>query len=151
MIDQIPPDSEGLSEDTNSTAPQPAKPALPWHRKLLNYLKQLALIEAILCLLAGFTFIFTGRLSLIAYSERLFYIGVFVTLVGGFVAVAIMLAGASVRFTKPEQARQAWDTILERRQIAEKRYDASIQVWLIGAVCIALSALLQVISARFGL
>ena len=63
------------------------------------------------------------------------------------IVLAISLTGKSLgiptRARKPEEARVLLDRHLEVRDAIEKRYNAGIQLWLIGLVCVALSALVQ--------
>ena len=151
MLDHPPTGSEIQPDSSENPPAEPQKPPVPRRVRILRYVKNVVYIELALCALAALSFLFTRGFTLITYSERLFYIGLSITLVGGFVAVAVMFIGADTRIRKLDPATHAWDVILERRRLAEKRYDASVQVWLIGALCIVISAIVQVLSARLGL
>ncbi len=111
------------------------------------YLKDIVLSDLAIGLIVGLTFLFTGKFTFLAYSERLLYAGIIVILAGGVVGVATMFAGrgfgipAIIR--RPEEARRFLDHFEEYRDEVEKRHDVSILIWLVGMGCIGLSALVQ--------
>ena len=114
----------------------------------LAYLKSIILVDLVICGIVGLTFLFVGRFSFLAYSERMFYAGIIMVLLGGIVGFAVMFSGRSfgipVFIRRPEEARRLLDHFSEYREEIEKRYDASILIWLIGLGCIAISALVEV-------
>ncbi len=116
-------------------------------RKALIFLKNILLSDLAISLIVGLTFLFTGKFTFLAFSERLFYAGVFVILIGGVVGAATMFAGRSfgipVIIRRPTEARRFLDHFQEYREEVEKRYDVGILIWLVGLGCIGLSALVQ--------
>jgi hypothetical protein len=117
-----------------------------WHTNLqswLVYLKQTFSYAFSVAILVGASFIFTGDLSAQAYSDRLFTVGILITLLGVFIFVTI--AGTRRRLGIPtlakntEEARKVLDHAEELRDKAEKRYDLGAQVWSVGIACLVLS------------
>ena len=119
----------------------------------LSYLKQVFLAAAGVAMIVGVSFIFTNDFTARAYSDRLFIVGVFLTMLGVFVFVTI--AGTRRNMGLPtlartkEDAQKIFSHTDELRAKAEKRYDAGSQVWIIGAACMVLSILLYYILSIF--
>jgi hypothetical protein len=115
--------------------------------KVLILVRNVLAINAAICLGVALTFLIKGSFSFLAYSERLFWAGLVAILLGGMVGFAIMFSGKSFGIPtiirRPEEAKKLLDHFGEYREEVEKRYDASITIWLIGLVCIAISALVQ--------
>ena len=116
----------------------------------LNYIvKRVLLYDLILLALALFSFLLTGRFSFVALSERIFWFAVVVFLIAGTVALAQMVPGKIFMFPynirKPDEAKKFMEEGVTNREQAEKRFDAGIQLWLIGLVCLAVSALVQIL------
>ena len=114
----------------------------------LDYLwKKVLRVVLALCLVAGLTFLFTGGFSFLAFSERIFWAGLLVIMVGGTIALAMMFSPKAFNFPfnirKPEDAKKYIDNIPAEREKNEQRLDAGIQLWLIGLTCIGISALVQ--------
>jgi len=111
----------------------------------LLYLKQIFTYAFSVAVLVGASFMFTGDLSAQAYSDRLFTVGILITLLGVFVFVTI--AGTRRNMGIPtlaktkEDARKILDRSQELREKAEKRYDTGSQVWAVGIACLVLSVL----------
>jgi hypothetical protein len=55
--------------------------------------------------------------------------------------------GIPMLIRKPEEAKKLIDNFVDFRELVEKRYDAGIQIFLVGLGCIAVSALVQVFLA----
>ncbi len=115
--------------------------------RIAAYLKIVLVVEAVICLGVALTFLFFGRFSFLAYSERLFWAGIIVVLLGGVVGFGVMFSGKGfgipLIIRKPEEARRLLDNFGEYREEIEKRYDASLTIWAVGLVCIAISALVE--------
>ncbi len=115
-------------------------------KQSLVYLKQIVLSAVGVAALVGVSFYFTKGYTVKAYSDRLFIVGVMITLGGVF--VFITMAGTRRRMGLPtlaknkEEARKIMDRSDELRDKTEKRYDAGSQIWVIGTACMVLSVLL---------
>jgi hypothetical protein len=96
------------------------------------------------------TFIVTGRFSLLALSERLFWVSIFFFFVGGTVAMANVVSSRGMRFPfyfrKPEDAKNYMDNLPDYREQAEKRLDVGIQLFFIGLMILGFSALIEMLS-----
>jgi hypothetical protein len=126
-------------------------------RKLLsltiNYLAKKVLIYCLgFSVLVGATFLFTKGFSFDTYSDRLVWAGLFLFLASGIVWLGVFTAGSqfgvpgSIR--KPDDARKYFDHQAKIRDTIEKRYDAAIQIWVIGLGCIGIGALVQIMASR---
>jgi hypothetical protein len=117
----------------------------PTLQNWLLYLKQTFSYAFSVAVLVGASFMFIGDLSAQAYSDRLFTVGILITLLGVFVFVTI--AGTRRRLGIPtlakntDEARKMLDHAEELRDKTEKRYDAGAQVWAVGIACLVLSVL----------
>ena len=111
----------------------------------LVYLKQVSSYAFSVAVLVGASFFFTGDLSARAYSDRLFTVGILITLLGVFIFVTI--AGTRRRMgiptlaRKADDARKMLDSAEELREKTEKRYDLGAQVWAVGIACMAFSVI----------
>jgi small basic protein len=114
-------------------------------QKWLVYLKQIFTYAFSVAILVGASFMFIGDLSAQAYSDRLFMVGILITMLGVFVFVTI--AGTRRRMGIPTVAKNKEDAVKimehaqELRDKAEKRYDAGAQVWAVGIACLVISVL----------
>jgi sugar phosphate permease len=112
----------------------------------LVYLKQTFTFAFGITAITGISFVFTGGFSARSYSDRLFTIGIIVTMIGVFVFITI--AGTRKNMGIPliikteEDARKVMEKTQELRDKAEKRYDAGSQVWATGIACMVISVLL---------
>lgn len=116
--------------------------------KIVNYLaKKVLVFDLGLMALAALSFVFTGNLTGVAYSERIFWIGLVVFLIAGTIAMAQMVPGRILFFPfnirRIEDARKFVKETGEFREQAEKRIDLGLQLFLIGLGCLAVSALVQ--------
>jgi hypothetical protein len=120
--------------------------------KVLHYLKRVTLIVLAILVAVGASFIFTRGLTFLAYSNRLFWAGIGCVMVGGLVVMSLMNLshdiGVPSVITKKEDARKFMDSNLELRDKIEKRYDLAAMFWLVGLVCIGISALVQLVGSR---
>lgn len=119
--------------------------------KALVYFRDILLVDLGICLLVAVTFLFTKKFSFLAYSERIFWAGLVTTLLGGLVAFAAMFSGRSLGIPtiirKPEEAKNFLDHFEEYIEEVNKRHDVSINLFIVGVGCIAISALIQTILA----
>ena len=114
-------------------------------QRWLVYLGKTSLYALGVAALIGMSFLFTGSFSAKTYSDRLFTVGILITLLGVFVFVT--MAGTRKNMGLPtiarttEDARKVMERAQELREKAEKRYDAGSQVWAVGIACLVLSIL----------
>ncbi|MFZ6030970.1 MAG: hypothetical protein ACOYYS_24955 [Chloroflexota bacterium] len=121
-------------------------------RSSVRYLRTMAVwvlrFELLLLAVSLLSFLFTGGLSWVALSDRLFWLSLIPISLGVFGILAVITAGASTnpgRVFKPEQARLLMDNFVKSRQSVDARYDFCILMWVSGMLCIGLSALVQLI------
>jgi len=117
--------------------------------KALVYLRNVLLVDLAVILFVAFTFVFTGNFTFMSFSERIFWAGLGFTLAAGLVAFGAMFSGRSFGIPtiirKPEEAKKLLDhlQIGDFQVEVEKRHNVSIQLFVIGLGCIAISALVQ--------
>ena len=120
---------------------------------ILRYLKRVALIVLAVTVAVGLSFVFTGGLTFLAYSNRLFWAGIGFFVADGVVYMSLMTIshdiGVPSVITKKEDARKFMDKNLELRDKIEQRYDLAAMLWLVGLVCIGISALVQILASRW--
>jgi len=117
--------------------------------KVVVYLfKDVLLPAVILGILTVLSFLFTGKFSILALSNRFFWVGMAVNLMAGVLVLFQGMAGRDYGvpslIRKPADAKKLLDHNLDIRANMEKRYNIAGRVWLIGMACIGLSALVQV-------
>jgi hypothetical protein len=116
-------------------------------KKVLVFLRSIALVDLVISLLVAFSFVLTGNFSFVAYSERLFWTGLAVTILAAMVALASMFSGSSFGIPaiirRPEEAKRFLARFGDMRAEVEKRQNLSIQMFFIGLGCIGVSALVQ--------
>ncbi len=121
-------------------------------QKILHYiLRRVLVYDLILIVIAALTFIFTGGLTPLAFSERIFWVGLFVFVLAGMMVLSYIVPSRFLLFPynirKPEDAKKFVDETPEVFKEKEKRLDVGIQIWLIGAVCLAVAAIIQSVLA----
>jgi thiol:disulfide interchange protein len=122
--------------------------------KVLVYLLKKVLLPAIvLSAVVALSFLFTGKFSVLALSDRIFWVGMAVNILAG---ILVLFQGAAGRdfgvagvVRKPADAKKLLDSNLDIRVKMEKRYNIAGQVWLIGMACVGLSALVQVLFPNY--
>jgi hypothetical protein len=118
--------------------------------RVWRFLMPVLIAVAIVFVVAGTSFLFWGEFSFPAYSGRLFWGGIAAILVGGFVVVASLgsysTLGTPSVLTAPGDARVAHSRIVDHLRTNEKRYSFVFRMWAIGILCIAASALVDVLS-----
>lgn len=111
----------------------------------LVYLGQVFLYASGVAVLVAASFLFTGKFSAINFSDRLFIVGIFITLFGVFIFITIggtrRNMGLPTYAKTKEDARKIIDHADEIREKTEKRYDAGSKVWAVGTACMLLSIL----------
>jgi hypothetical protein len=118
---------------------------------LLNFLyylyKKVIRVCLVTCVVVGLSFLITGKFSILAYSERVFWGGIVFILLGGTIVMAQLFGSGGfdvVKMNKDQtKAKDFMDQFLDFRLKLEDRFDVAIQLWLIGFSCIAVSALVQ--------
>ena len=110
-------------------------------------------IVAAAALLAAVSFFVWGKsegFSVRAYSERLFWAGIALIAAGGIVVVASIgsfsTLGTPSVLTAGADARNAQSRIQDHFRVNSKRYGFVLRTLPSGILCIAISALLEVIS-----
>jgi hypothetical protein len=119
----------------------------PFFEKALHFLRSVVVVDLCIILVVAVSFLFTGKFTFVAFSERMFWAGMILTLIAGVVGVAAGLAGSNfgipVFITRPEHAKKLVDNMSDYRAAVENRYDVAIQLFIMGLGCIAISALVQ--------
>jgi hypothetical protein len=119
---------------------------------ILRYLKKVTLIVLGIFLAVSVSFIFTKGFTFLEFSNRLFWGGIASFIVGGVVVMTLMNLnhdiGVPSVITKKEDARKFMDSNLLLRDKIEKRYDLAAMFWLVGLLCIGLSAVVQILGSR---
>jgi len=122
--------------------------------KALAYLLKKVLLPAvILGILTALSFLFTGKFSVLALSDRFFWVGMAFTILAGILVLFQGMTGRDFGVPtvvrKPAEAKKLLDHNLDIRANMEKRYNIAGQVWLIGMACVGLSALVQVLFPNY--
>jgi hypothetical protein len=109
------------------------------------FLTKVLLPGLVITALTGLSFFFYGPFSSLAYSNRLFLIGVVFMVIGTVVVFAQMITGrgSDIFFggnkDRLGKAKRFLNGSLEEREIKEKRYNVGGVLWLIGIMCILAS------------
>ncbi len=115
--------------------------------KVLVYARDIILADLGLSLLVSVSFLFTRNFSFTALSERVFWVGLGITVIAGMVGFGAMFAGRSFGIPsiirRPAEAKRLIDNLSDYRAEVDKRNDLSFRIFLIGLGCIAVSALVQ--------
>jgi hypothetical protein len=117
---------------------------------ILELARQSLMILAGLMAAALASFLFTGGFSWEILSERIFWAAMIPMAIGAFGSLSIVVTGGTLsatRILKPEQAKAVLDGLPDLRRRSDQRYDFSIQMWVIGMVCVGISALVQTVGA----
>ena len=119
-------------------------------KRIWRFLMPILIAVAVVFVGAGASFLFWGEFSFQAYSGRLFWGGIAAILCGGFVVIASLgsysTLGTPNVLTAPGDARVAHSRIVDHFRTNEKRYSFVFRMWAIGILCIAASALVDVLS-----
>jgi len=120
-----------------------------------RFLRTAILIDLFLAAVTAVSFLFFGSFSSKDYSDRLFMVGIAVMVIGSLGLFAVI--GASRHFglpfnvTKPKDAKKLHDNIIDILRSTDKRYDVSIQIWVVGVLCIILSAVIHLALVGLGI
>jgi hypothetical protein len=114
------------------------------------FFRTVLIISAAIVLVTGGSFLVLGAFSFQEYSARLFWGGIGAIIFGGFAVVASLgsysTLGTPNVLTAPGDARVAHERIGEQIRMNAGRYMFSFRMFAAGALCIALSALVEVLS-----
>lgn len=117
---------------------------------VLRYIGRILLFSLGASVLALLSFIFTGGLTSVSLSDRIFWAGMIFMMGAVVLVIAISSAGLGQglpnMIRRPEEARDLMEKNLKVREAMEKRYDLCILLWLAGMGCIGISVLVQVYS-----
>jgi len=118
----------------------------PWYIRVGKYFffKVLVFDLALVALTAA-SFWFLGPWSALAYSDRLFWVGVVVILAGGLVLMVMSFVRRDERTRmapEPGEPRNVLRRTPSMLSGTDKRYNISTQLWLIGLGCIGFSVLM---------
>lgn len=117
---------------------------------LWKFFKPVVILVPIIMAGVGVSFLFWGEFSPRAYSDRLFWAGIGTMMVGGFVIWAALgsyrTLGTPSILTAPGDAPIAHERIREHMKMNAGRYTFILRMLLIGGICIAASALVEVLS-----
>ena len=109
--------------------------------------RQVLLVDAVIFGVVLVSFLFFGPITAVSLSERVFWAGMLVMLVGAVATAGTAFAGKSfgvpLIIRKPEDARRLLDLGPEIHAEKEKRYNVGVRLWLIGLGCVAISALVE--------
>jgi hypothetical protein len=121
-----------------------------WTKAVWHLLRPAPIVAGIVVVGAALSFLVTGDFSFQAYSERLFWGGIGLSLLGGFAVVAALGAyrtlGTPSVLTAPGDARIAHARVGEYLQTNARRYGFTIRMILAGAICIGASALASLLA-----
>ena len=120
-------------------------------KKAWRYIWPLLVIWVAVVVLAALSFlVLDGEFTWRIYSDRLFWGGIAVILVGSFAVVSVLgsmnTMGTPSVITAPADARIAHEKIGEYIRMNAGRYKFSIRMFVVGALCIGSSALVEVLS-----
>jgi len=120
-------------------------------KKVWRYIWPLLVIWVAVVVLSALSFlVLKGEFTWPAYSNRLFWGGIVVVLVGGFAVVSVLgslnTMGTPSVITAPGDARIAHEKIGEYLKTNSRRYGFSFRMFIVGALCIGTSALVEVLS-----
>jgi hypothetical protein len=122
-----------------------------WGLALWRFLRPTVIAVVLVVVGARLSFFLAGEYNVQAYSDRLFWGGIGVGLLGGFAVVASLGAystlGTPSVFTAPGDAPIAHARVADYLETNARRYGFTIRMVLAGALCIGLSALVSVLAA----
>ncbi|HUT20324.1 MAG TPA: hypothetical protein VM366_14305 [Anaerolineae bacterium] len=121
-----------------------------WSIALWRFLRPAVIAVGIVVVGAALSFLVAGEFSFPAYGERLFWGGIGLSLLGGFAVVASLGAystlGTPSVLTAPADARIAHSRVGEYMETNARRYGFTIRMVVAGALCIGLSALVNLLA-----
>jgi hypothetical protein len=115
-----------------------------------RFLRPVLLIITTAVLVTGSTFLVWGDFTWRAYSDRLFWTSIGVILLGGIVTWSALgsynTLGTPNVLTAPGDARIAHSRVKEHIQMNAKRYTVILRLFAAGAICMAISALVELLT-----
>jgi hypothetical protein len=116
----------------------------------VNFSKRVLLPALVVTALVGLSFIFFGPISSLAYSDRLFLVGIGFMALGAMVIFAQMITtrGMDVFFgnkREGKEVKKALNLDPASRIEVEERYNVGAQLWLIGLICMLIGAIITLI------
>jgi hypothetical protein len=115
-----------------------------------RFLKSVLIVVVVALLGTGGTFLIRGEFTWRAYSDRLFWVGIGVTVLGGFFIWSALgsysTLGTPNVLTAPGDARIAHSRIKEHIAMNAKRYAVATPFLAAGALCMATSALIEILT-----
>jgi magnesium-transporting ATPase (P-type) len=123
--------------------------------RLLKIAVWIFLISFGITLMIGVSFIFTGGFSSRTFSDRVFWIGMIVTVACTSILSALALFRRNFDIPRTTtKVKDAWERMehdFEVRKKLEVHYTLWILGWLVGIICIVFSALIQILLSKFNL
>ncbi len=114
---------------------------------LIIFLRRVVLAAVILSALVAGSFLVFGKFSYAAFSERLVWTGIGCALVGGFLVFSTTVGGrdygTSGMFIRSAHVNALIDWNIEIRKDVEKKFDYTIQLFLIGVLVFLLGVLVD--------
>ena len=114
---------------------------------LIIFLRRVVLVAAILAALVALSFLMFGKFSYAALSERLVWTGIGCAMVGGFLVFSQTIGGrdygTSGMFIRSAHVNALIDWNIEIRKNVEKKFDYTIQLFLIGMLVFLLGVLVD--------
>jgi hypothetical protein len=118
--------------------------------KIWRFFRPVLIIDLVLLIVVGVSFLFARPFSVRAYSDRLFWGGIVAILVGGIGVFASFgsysTLGTPSVVTAPGDARIAHERIREHIRMNAGRYSFIGRMFTSGAICITISAILEILT-----
>jgi hypothetical protein len=110
--------------------------------------KRILIFNLGIAVIVALSFIFTRDLNANTYSDRMVWAGIIFVVLGGLVVLGVTVVardfGIPPLITRPEHAKKFVTHQKEIFERKEKRYNVAIQLFVIGLVCVAIGALVQI-------
>lgn len=123
-----------------------AQEASPWYIRFGKYiLFKVLVFDLALVALTAASFWVIGPWSALAYSDRLFWVGVVVILAGGLALMVMSFVRRDERTRMAPEPGEPGNVLRRTPSMlsgTDKRYNISTQLWLIGLGCIGFSILM---------
>lgn len=121
----------------------------PKRKRPASAIRQSFLIILGTLVVVGLSFFLRGGFTFNAYGVRLFWAGIIFILIGGTSAIASLLVkkefGIPYNVIKQEDAKKLKESIPAIWESQNRRFNISVQFFVIGLICFGISALLQIL------